>query len=99
MSTINKETEIELSTGRTIAVELEVVGLYDSHYGADADGNRGQGRWLIDSHGYSISDDFELTEEEANELDEKVEELVYEGEWDFEAADSNEDDDLDFEVF
>lgn len=88
---LTKEQDIELSTGTTVAVEIEVFGIYDAQFGADADGNRGQGRWMIDSHGYST--DASLTQEEEEELDEKVEEIVYDGEWDFENAEEDEEDD------
>jgi hypothetical protein len=89
MVTINKDMNIELSTGTTIDVEVEVFGIFDSQFGADADGNRGEGRWLIDSHGYSVSDNVSLTAEEEDELDEKIEEIVYDGQWDFANADDN----------
>lgn len=99
MSTITKECEVELSTGRTVAVSLEVEGIYDSHYGADADGNRGQGRWMVDSHSYEVETEDELSEEETAELDEKVEELVYEGDWDFDTAHNERDDDSEEDFF
>jgi hypothetical protein len=96
MITINKDVNVELSTGTTIEVEIEVFGIYDSQFGADTDGNRGEGRWLIDSHGYSISDNISLTDEEEDELDEKIEEIVYDGQWDFaNVEDDSDDEDVD----
>jgi len=76
---------------------VKVHGIYDTMFGADADGNRGQGRWLVDSHEYDLDDDtFQmLSEEEVTELEERIEELVYEGSWDFEHAEEDEDDESD----
>lgn len=91
-TTVTKEQDVELSSGRTVSVDIEIFGIYDSQFGADADGNRGQGRWLIDSHGYTITED-DLTPEEETELDEKVEEIVYDGEWDFDNAEPDDEDD------
>jgi hypothetical protein len=98
MLTINKEANIELSTGTTIDVEIEIFGIYDSQFGADADGNRGEGRWLVDSHGYSVSDNVSLTSEEEDELDEKIEELVYEADhdWTLAAEEQGDEDHEDF---
>jgi hypothetical protein len=94
-SKVSKETTIELSTGTTVDVEIEVFGEYDSQFGADADGNRGQGRWLIDSHAHTYDDALVLTSEEFDELCEKVEEIVYENEWDFDSAEEEDEDDAD----
>ena len=97
MASLKEEKTFELSTGTTVDVEVEVFGIYDGMFGADADGNRGQGRWLVDSHGYSTGDGISLTSEEEEELDEKIEEFVYDKEWDFDnAEESDEDEDADF---
>jgi len=97
MPTIIKDMSIELSTGTTIDVEITVEGVYDGMFGADADGNRGVGRWMVDNHSYMymVSDNVSLTSEEDDELDEKIEEIVYEGDWDFEAASDEDDEDAD----
>lgn len=93
MSRVNKEKEIELSSGKLVTVQIEVEGTYDANYGADVDGNRGVGRWLIDSHSYEVGDtEEELTSEEFDEIDEKVEALVYDGDWDFESPDLDDED-------
>lgn len=98
MATILKEREIELSSGKLIVVHLEVDGIYDADFGADADGARAVGRWLVDSHSYEFDTEDELTEEEESELVDKVEEIVYESVWDFENADNfaSEDDEPEF---
>lgn len=95
MALITKEREVDLSTGKTVTVHLEIEGIYDSHFGADADGNRGVGRWLVEGHSYEIETEDDLSDDETSELDGLVEEIVYDGTWDFENADP--DDDADFE--
>ena len=90
MSTVVIEREIDLDEGKTVSVEIDVIGLYDARLGADADGRRGEGTWLVDSHGYSITSDEELTDEETSELEEKIEEIVDDGDFDFESASERE---------
>ncbi len=90
MAHLTKNVDIELDSGRIIPVEIEVTGIFDSHYGADADGGKMQGRWLVDSHSYDIQSDDELTKEESEELEEAVEGLVYDTSWDFDSDDSYE---------
>jgi hypothetical protein len=86
MSTINVEREIDLDNGTIVTVELEIEGTFDANYGADADGNRGVGRWLVESHSYEVSSEDELSDDEESEVKEKVEELVYDSDWDFDQA-------------
>lgn len=91
MAKVNITKEIELVTGKTVTVHVEVEGLYDSRYGADADGNRGVGKWLVDGLDYEIESEDELNSDELEEVDVEVENLVYGGDFDFETA-SNDDD-------
>jgi hypothetical protein len=99
MANIHREREIELLSGKTVTVDIEVEGIYDSHYGADGDGGRGVGRWLIDSHSYVIDTEETLTDDEESEIDGIVEELVYEGEWDWESAANDEANEYDEDLF
>ena len=84
MSTCVKEVEIDFADDKTIDVVIKVEGYLDLH-GADADGNRGEPAWLVDS--WKADYDKEgLTEKETSEIEEKVEEIVLEESWDFETA-------------
>jgi hypothetical protein len=96
MAEISKEFEIEVN-GRTVNVNVTVEGYFEADYGADADGNRGVGMWFLDGHSYEA--DEELTGEEKTQVDEKVEELVNDEAWDFEAASQEADADEDDEEF
>jgi hypothetical protein len=90
MSNVVIDREIDLDEGKTVSVEIDIAGLYEPRYGADADGKRGDGIWLVDSHTYTVNSEEELTDDETAELEEKIEELVYDGDWDFEAASERE---------
>lgn len=94
MATCTKEKEIELSDGTTVEGTIEVDGFLDENFGADADGNRGEARWLVD--GWSFTHEEELSDDQQAELDEEVERIVFEETWDFEnAGERDEEPDLD----
>lgn len=72
MSTVKKDYEIELDNGSTVIVEVEAE-LED-----DPDSNNR----MLDSYSFEITEsEEELTNEQENELMEKVDELVYETDW------------------
>lgn len=89
MPTCYKEHEIELSDGQSIECSIEVDGYLDENFGADADGNRGEARWLIDSWSHTHQE--ELSDDDQAELDEKIEEYVFEQTWDFDNAPERDD--------
>ena len=86
MATITRcYEEIELESGKVVDITVSVTGIHDAHYGADADGGRGVKRWFIVSLKHEVScEDGELDEKDQAEVFEKIEELVYEDDWDFE---------------
>ena len=95
MATITKEfEEIELSSGKVVNLSITVTGVHESHYGADADGNRGVSKWFIDDWSHEVECDDELNDDESVEAAEKAEELVDETDWDFENASDEDDDDF-----
>ena len=95
MATCTKETEIEFSDDgqgecKVVDVTIEVEGYLDPDFGSDADGNRGEPTWFVD--GWTAEYDKDgLTEKEILEINEKVEEIVLEESWDFEAAKDDAD--------
>lgn len=97
MSTVSKDfEEVELPSGKVVNLTITVTGTHEANYGADADGNRGVSKWLIDSFTHEVtSDEDELDHEDHDQIAEKVEEMVYEEDWDFEAADDEDEDDED----
>lgn len=96
MVILTKNETIELSSGRSIDVEITIEAHNESDYGADADGNRGINTWFIEGHSCKYDDDIELTEEEVSELEDKLENIVYENDaWDFDSASEKDEDDYD----
>jgi hypothetical protein len=53
-ATIRKHYEIQLSSGLLTDVDVEIKGVYESDYGADRDGNRGKGMWLVEDVDYDF---------------------------------------------
>ena len=39
-----------------VTVDIVVYGVYESNYGADADGNRGINAWFVEDYEYTIPD-------------------------------------------
>ena len=99
MSTITREyEEIELSSGKIVNISVSVSGIHEANYGADIDGNRGVSRWFIDDFEFEAScEDGELDDAEQAEVAEKVEELVFDDDWDFEGEAKELDSDEDFD--
>lgn len=95
MPRCTKEVEIELKDGKVVDTLIEVNGIWDQEFGADADGNRAQGQWLRESWSHEHNET--LTEDEESELNERVEEIVFEEEWDFASAADDESSNEDLE--
>ena len=72
--TVTKTVSIELESGEGLEIEVEAIAVYDPHYGADADGNRGVGTWFIDEINYHMPSD--LKKEQENEVSDKIEKFV-----------------------
>jgi hypothetical protein len=68
---------VTLMSGKTVTAEMEVSMVYDPNYGADADGRRGRGVWLVDELGPTVDvQDPEWEVDDAGESlsdDEKIE--------------------------
>lgn len=96
MSKVKFTKEMELSTSKSVIVHIEVEGLLEPRYGADIDGNGGIGKWFVDGHTYEIESEDELTNDEMEEVNDMVEDLVYDGDFDFQdnANYEKEEDDL-----
>lgn len=80
-----------------VTVDIVVYGVYESDYGADADGNRGISAWFIEDYEYMIpdvSDDgTQLETVQKEKLKLVVQNLIENHDWDFEeACDSARDD-------
>src|ERR1035441_8287552 len=73
---ITETLKIELNSGKAFEIEVTVTGVYDAHYGADADGNRGMGAWFLDDLEFELPEVDEegvyLTTDETIELEEKL---------------------------
>lgn len=95
MKTCSKDLDIELDDGTEISCTVHVTGTLDENYGADADGNRGVSRWIVESHEVEHTED--LTEEQQSELDDKIEVKVDETDWDFDNAGDQDDEPSDDE--
>lgn len=93
-TSVTKEITVELDEDRSVTIEVEVVGTYDSHYGADADGNRGMGVWFVDDTFYTIpdKDDNEelLTKEDKELVKDKLDKEIDDTDWDFSTAEREE---------
>ena len=84
--TEQKWANIELETGLAedegcieVEVMIKVTYIYDANYGADLDGNRGEGVWFLDESYYEIESctkDGELTKEQVQELEAKVDKII-----------------------
>ena len=98
MAKVTKEfEEIELSSGKTVTLEITVTGVYDARYGADADGNRGVGTWLIEDASYETHSDDDLDDDDKAEIESRVESIVDSEDWDFDNASEEDEEDLDDE--
>ena len=67
--TLQKYYTVEIPGDKTVTAEMIATFVYDSSYGADADGNRGMGVWFVDdvypTHEIAYDDDGRrLTREE-----------------------------------
>lgn len=89
-TTITKEITVELDDERSVTLEVTVTGEHDSHYGADADGNRGASMWFIGDTEYTLpeKDDNEdlLSKEDKELLKKKLEKEIEDTDWDFGTA-------------
>lgn len=66
--------EIELESGKVVEVSITLNIIYDAHYGADADGNRGIPTRILDDYDFVCNST--LTNEEFAELTKKVEKQI-----------------------
>jgi hypothetical protein len=80
-----KETEIELSNGKVVDVEVIVEGYYDK------DDEAGQPGWYTDNWNKSEFDKDDLTKEEIAEVWSKIEEFALDNEWDYGTASDDEE--------
>lgn len=91
---VTKSLTIELNSGKSFEVDVTAVGLYDSNWGADADGNRGMGVWLLEDLEYDLPDTddegLRLTNEEMIELATQVELKANDQAWVFSHEDDRE---------
>ena len=95
MAKCTKEVEIEFGQDddgdpKIIDATITVEGLHDPHYGADADGKRGEAVWIVESHTVEFDEDG-LTAKEIDQIKEKAEEMALEESWDFDSADEDEE--------
>jgi hypothetical protein len=49
-----QEFTVEAENGQKVTVEVVAIGELDSHYGADADGNRGIPLWTVKEFKFEI---------------------------------------------
>lgn len=86
-STVIKLLNVELESGKAFEIEVMATGVYDAHYGADADGNRGMGVWLFDDVEFTLPRTDEegepLTTEELTELTDKLDVEIGKEDWEF----------------
>lgn len=85
--TISRNLTIETKADKIVKVEVHVEGQYDSHFGADADGSRGTGRWHIIDVKFEVPDfdydGYPISQNEKNEVEKLVGEKVDAQSWDF----------------
>jgi hypothetical protein len=84
---MTKELTVELESGKTFEIEVTATGVYDSNYGADADGNRGMALWFLDEVAFDLPKTDEdgniLTIDELHELDVKLNKLALDEDWEW----------------
>ncbi len=86
-SEITKDLTVELDDGREFIILTTAIGIYDSNYGADADGDRGVGVWIHDDTTFALpekdSDGYRLDSVELEELENKLNEKIDQTDWEF----------------
>ena len=82
-----KDLTVYTNNDKSVTVNVEVRAYLDSHYGADADGNRGTRKWLIDDVIFEVpntdDDGYPLSQDEKNQVEKLVDEKVGSESWDF----------------
>ena len=95
MPTIVKNITVGFGDDRVVTVEVEVTGSFDSHYGSDADGNRGVPAWFIDQAEFDIperdNNGIEITNQDSDIISELLEEEIDKRVWNFDEDDDYED--------
>lgn len=96
MSTISREITVELDSGQSVTLEVEVYGNFEENYGADSDGNRGISTWFIDDIEYELPDfddnGQELTAEQKVEACVLIDNQISRERWNFDENMDNSDD-------
>lgn len=89
MREITRDLTIETNSGKIVTVSVTVEGTYDSHYRADADGNRGSRVWHISDINFEVPDCDDsfcpLSQDDKNEIEKLVSERIGEESWNFDS--------------
>jgi hypothetical protein len=88
-SSVNRTWTVKLKSKKLVTVDAVIMGVYDSSYGADADGNRGMGVWLVEDAEFEVpevaDDGTPLTNQEMAEIEDLINSNINEDEFfDFE---------------
>lgn len=82
-------------TYRRVTLDVTAEGLYDSNYGADADGNRGWGEWFLEDYDYELpekcDDEILISIEDKKILEAMIEKFVNETDFEWTTEDNNYD--------
>lgn len=87
MASVTKDLTVSISSGEDVTVEVTVSAYNERHYGADADGRRGESAWFIDDVSFEIpncdNSNNTLSQDEKNEVEKLIDEKVNEESWNF----------------